>query len=388
MSFATANRTRIAIIFEVTPGVTPATPVFQDYNYTSEDINGNIETVTSETIRADRMIADLVRVLKDVSGSFNFEVQNGAYDPLLEAALQGTWSTPINFTGTLNIAAIPRTVTDALAGGTAFTNAVPYQWVKLGGFTNAPNNGWHQIESVTSSDEIVVFSTSLVDETGDADETANGSMLRNGVTTRSMTIEKLFNDATVPSYFYFRGCEATALALSAETGSILTASMSIIGRSSEATETPIAGATNTPPSTNAVLDAVNSLGSIMKDGQPSASSFQNLNINLDNNSRGQQAIGTDGYVGVAHGSISLVGTTSIYFESIDDYNDFNDGTPFSLSFILSSVDGDMVITIPRSKFSSMTIVSGGINTDIVADSEFTAIIDPNSNSEIQLDVAA
>ncbi len=388
MSFATANRTRMSIVFETVAGVTPVTPVFQDYNYTGEDLNTNIETVTSETIRSDRMTADLIRTLTDVSGSLNFESQVKAYDALIEAALQGTWSNPIAFTGSLNVVAATRTVTDALAGGTAFANAAAYQWVKLGGFTNSVNNGWHQIESVTSADEIVLVTTTLVDETGSGDETADGTMLRNGVIARSMTVQKSFLDTTVPSYFYLRGSEISAYNLNAETGSILTGSFSFIGRSSEATETPIAGETHVDPSTNTILDAVNSLGNILKDGVPSTSTFQNLAISLDNNSRGQEAIGVAGYVGIAHGSITLTGSTGIYFESIDEFNDFNTGTPFSLSFTLSSVDGDVVVTIPRAKFSSLTIVAGGINTDIVADAEFTAIIDQNSQSMIQLDATA
>ena len=234
----------------------------------------------------------------------------------------------------------------------------------------------------------MLFTTTLVDETGSGAETAAGSMLRNGVVTRSFTIEKLFQDTSVPTYFYFRGCEFTAMNLNAETGSILTASLAIIGRSAEGTEVEISGATRLPPSTNEILDAVNSLGEIKKNGQLSTSTFQNLAIALDNNSRGQTAIGTDGYVGVAHGSIGLTGTTGIYFESIEEFNEFNTGVAFGLSFVLSSADGDMVVTLPRVKFSSMTIVSGGINTDIVADAEFTAIIHQPSNSEIQFDVAA
>ncbi len=386
MSFATSNRTRISYVFEATPGVTPPTPEFQDLNYTSEDINANLETVISETIREDRMVSDLVRVQKDNSGSLNFEVQNVAYDPLLEAALQGTWSTPQDYNGSLDAISATSRFSDPVTFGTAFANVVDYQWIKVGGFSNSANNGWHQVINKISNDEVVVAST-LIDESIPVGGTVKGSMLRNGVIARSMTIEKLFNDTTVPTYFYFRGMEISALTLTAETGAILTGSFSFIGRTSEGTETEISGATHLPPSTNTILNAVNSIGSISKNGQPSSSTFQNLNLTLDNNSRGQTAIGTDGYVGAAHGSINLTGTTSIYFEDINDYNDFNNGTSFSLSFILSSPDGDMVVTLPQVKFSSMTIVSSGINTDIITDSEFTAIIDPSSNSQIQLDVA-
>lgn len=384
MSFSTANRTQLAMVKESVAGNTPASPAFDVLNYTNEDINLNIGTVQSETIRADRQISDLVRTSIDVSGSIGAEIQAVAYEELLAAALQSAWSTVINFTGAVSIVAATRTVT---ATG-AFTNAVEGQWIKLGAMTNAGNNGWHKILTKTDANEVVLStgSTTLVDETGSGDETIVGKYIRNGVTTASYTIEKLFNDATTPTYFHFRGAEVSTMELSFETGAILKGSFGFIGRSGDITETAISGATYGAASTNDILDSVNSLGEIKEDDASSASSFQSLNLSLDNNSRGQEAIGTAGYVGIAHGSISLTGSTSIYFEDKATFEKYRDGTPFSLSFVLSSADGDMVITIPKAKFSNMTVVASGINTDVVADAEFTAIVDPTTNCMIQLDV--
>lgn len=384
MSFATANRTQVAIVKETVAGTTPATPGFDVLNYTDEDVNLNVGTVVSETIRADRQTSDLVRTSVDVSGSVGAEIRAVEYEELIAAALQDSWSTAVNFSGTASIVASTRTVT---ATG-AFTNAVEGQWLKFGGFTNGGNNGWHQVLTKTDADEVILTTASsgLVDETGDADETIVGKYVRNGVTTSSYTVEKLFNDATNPTYFRFVGCEVSTMEMNFETGSILSASFGFIGRGGDVSEAAVAGATYNPASTNSVLDAVNSLGTIVEDDAASTSSFQTLTLSLDNNSRGQEAIGTLGYVGVAHGSVGLTGTTSIYFESKSTFEKYQNGTPFSLSFVLSSDDGDMVVEVPEAKFSSMTVVATGINDDVLADAEFTAIVDPTKNYMIGINV--
>lgn len=381
MSFSTANRTQIAVVKEVTAGTTPATPVFDTLNYTNEDVNLNVETITSETIRADRQTSDLVRTSVDVSGSIGAEVQVEAYETLLASALQSTWSTAINETASSVTVGSSNNIT--VTG--AFTNAVAGQWIKVAGAVNAENNGWHKIASVDSNDSVTISAGSTLTSesfTGDV----YGKLLRNGTTTSSYTIEKLFNDTTTPTYFRFTGAEVTDMSMSFETGAILNASFSFMGRSGTVSESAVAGATYNPVSSNAVLDSVNSLGQIKEDDTASTSSFQSLSIDLTNNSRGQSAIGVEGYVGIGHGSVGITGSTSIYFEDKSTFEKYKNGTPFSLSFVLSSVDGDMVITIPRAKFSSMTVVASGINTDIVADAQFTAIADPTTNCMIQLDV--
>ncbi len=388
MTFSTANRTQIAVVAEGTKGTTPTTPVFDKLNYTGEDINYNVGTIQSDTIRADRQIADLVRTSVDVSGSINAEIQAVAFEALLASALQGAWSTPVAVsTGQLDVVAGTRTVTAATAS--SFDDAVAGQWLKFANFVSAGNNGWHKIESVTSGVEIVLTtgSTALADETLGSGGTIDGKYIRNGVTTSSYTIEKLLNDSTVPTYFRFAGCEVSSMEMTFESGSILSAAFGFIGRSGDVSESGVAGATYNNPSTNALLDSVNSLGTIREDDSASTSSFQSLSLSLDNNSRGQEAIGTLGYVGVAHGSVTITGSTVIYFESKSTFDKYVAGTPFSISFILSSDDGDMVVTIPQAKFSTMTVLSSAINTDVLANAEFTAIIDPATASMLQLDVA-
>ncbi len=387
MSFGTSNRTQVAVIKEVTKGVTPATPAFQKMNYVGEGINLNIGTTISETIRDDRMIADLVRTSRDISGPFNAEVQAGAFEDFFASALQSSWSTAIAVsTGSVQVVASTRVVTCATGG--SFTNAVIGQWIKLANMDESANDGWHKIQTVTDTENVILTtgSTALVDDTTAAGATIDGQYIRNGVASDSYTIEKLFQDVTTPTYFRFAGCEISKMDLTFNTGSILRSAFEFIGRSGLVTESAVAGATYADQSTNDMLDAVNNLGTIREDDSASTASFQSLSLSLDNNSRGQEAIGTLGYVGIAHGSITLTGSTVIYFEDKATFEKYQDGTAFSLSFILSSADGDMVVTIPRIKFSKMTVLSSAINTDVLASADFTAILDTTTDSMIQFDI--
>lgn len=92
---ASASQTRLAYIAESTWGTTPATPAFTNARFTGESVNANIENVTSNEIRADRNVTDLVQVGQSAGGSVDFELSYGTYDDWLESLLYNTWSTNV-----------------------------------------------------------------------------------------------------------------------------------------------------------------------------------------------------------------------------------------------------------------------------------------------------
>ena len=90
-----SSQTRLAYITEVTYGTTPATPVFKNQRFVSESLNANIENETSNEIRADRNVTDLIQVGANAGGSVDFELSYGSFDDWLESLMFGTWSTNI-----------------------------------------------------------------------------------------------------------------------------------------------------------------------------------------------------------------------------------------------------------------------------------------------------
>ena len=64
-----SSQTRLAYITEVTYGTTPASPVFKNQRFVSENLNANLENVVSNEIRADRNVTDLIQVGAYEAGS-------------------------------------------------------------------------------------------------------------------------------------------------------------------------------------------------------------------------------------------------------------------------------------------------------------------------------
>lgn len=90
-----SSQTRLASIVEATYGTTPATPVFLNQRFVSESLNANIENETSNEIRADRNVTDLIQVGADAGGSVDFELSYGSFDAWLESLMFGAWSTNV-----------------------------------------------------------------------------------------------------------------------------------------------------------------------------------------------------------------------------------------------------------------------------------------------------
>lgn len=92
MAIAETSQTRLAIIKETVYGTTPTTPVFRKLRYTGDSLKHNRQNITSNEIRPDRNVADLVQVAGGAEGAVNFELSYGAFDDLIAAALCGSWN--------------------------------------------------------------------------------------------------------------------------------------------------------------------------------------------------------------------------------------------------------------------------------------------------------
>ncbi len=93
MAIAETSQTRLAIIKETVYGQTPANPSFRKLRYTGDTLNHNRQNITSNEIRPDRNVADLVQVAGGAEGAVNFELSYGAFDDLIAAALCSAWAT-------------------------------------------------------------------------------------------------------------------------------------------------------------------------------------------------------------------------------------------------------------------------------------------------------
>lgn len=100
MAFASANRTSIHYIAESAWGTTPATPTLKEVRLTGESLNANIEYITSNELRSDRMKSDLVQVAQAAGGGIDFELSYGSFDDFLSFVMMADWSTNVLKNGT------------------------------------------------------------------------------------------------------------------------------------------------------------------------------------------------------------------------------------------------------------------------------------------------
>jgi len=92
MAFIDASTTQIAYVKEDVEGVTPTTPEFQLLRFTGGIPQYEKESTTSDEIRPDRNVSDIIETGRRASGGFNFELSYGTFDDLLEAVLGGDWA--------------------------------------------------------------------------------------------------------------------------------------------------------------------------------------------------------------------------------------------------------------------------------------------------------
>ena len=97
---ADTNRTSLYLLEESTFGTTPASSAWATLRPTGESLQFGITNVTSDEIRSDRNITDLVQTDATVTGDLNFELSHGSFDTLLEGCMCSAFSANVLKNGT------------------------------------------------------------------------------------------------------------------------------------------------------------------------------------------------------------------------------------------------------------------------------------------------
>lgn len=92
MAQAQGSRRTVGYIAETTPGTTPASPQFVGLEYVDFDLALNTENLSDPSIRADRQTSYSRRGNASTDGTLSVVMCPDNFDTLLEAALQGTWT--------------------------------------------------------------------------------------------------------------------------------------------------------------------------------------------------------------------------------------------------------------------------------------------------------
>jgi hypothetical protein len=209
--------------------------------------------------------------------------------------------------------------------------------------------------------------------------------IANGTVRQAFSLEKTFPDLTTPEYHILRGCVIETLDLKFEIGKIVSGSFGFMGATLQQTTTQVTGSTTTNPGTAKPLNAVTDLQDFSVGGVPYTGCISSLGLNVKNNTRAIQCLGTLGATDMKLGTIEVTGDMVLYFNEGSMYQKYVDGTEFSFSFSLTDEDGNTyAITIPRAKFESSDVVAGGKNTDVMVTAKWRGLKDSGSGHVISI----
>jgi hypothetical protein len=218
----------------------------------------------------------------------------------------------------------------------------------------------------------MVFCNEWTPGSGSTEELENGSDLE------SMTLQKHFQDMQVPQYHNYRGTVVEGLSLTMEIGKIVSGSFSLmsLGLDSDTgvSDTTIEGSTTLPQTETTPMNAVTNLQDFTIDGVPYTGCISKLSLQMKNNVRAIQCLGSLVARRMKLGTLEVTGDAEFYFEDGTQFRTFVRGQEFDFSFTLEDGDGNSYqFFFERCKFESGEVVAGGKNTDVMFSSKWRGL---------------
>jgi hypothetical protein len=216
-------------------------------------------------------------------------------------------------------------------------------------------------------------------------DTGDKFNLDNGTTRASYTIQKHIQDMTTPQFHNFTGCVMDGVNLNFEVGQIVTGAFSVSGTGITQSSTQIVGATFPAVSTTTPMNAVTNLQNILINAAGFTGSMSSLSLQIRNNVRPIQAIGSVAPKDLKLGGLEVTGNMEIYFTDATMFGYFINGTAFAVSFdMVDGAGNKYTISLPRVKFETGQVVAGGRNTDVMFSASFRALYDSVSGRVIRI----
>ena len=288
----------------------------------------------------------------------------------------------------------PNTLTSSTTDMTTLGFTVG-QWIRVSSETNSATDGF----DVTADNDFVrisAISTNILTldkvPSGWAEDLNAGTKkialfydgyLQNGSTEISYTLERAYTDHSPAEYEYFSGMVVDEFSISNEKQSITTGAVKFIGTSSKYQTGRESGASSVDTFTTTPFNTVNNINYLELNDVDisggSATSGLNLalkvDLNIKNNVRGQNAIGSLGFVGTGVGQFNVSGSIETYFQDSSILNLLSNNTDTSLRVRYNTGSRYQVIDLPRIKISSGSPEVTGVNEDVNATYGFQALKD-------------
>lgn len=364
-----SSRVQLAGIEEVTWGTTPASAL-SSIRYTSESLGHRIEKVRSDEVRSDRQVTAIVEVGSNVEGGWDFEASYDAHDIYLEGALSSDFNTDTGFSAaTVDAVDSDNSFNDS---GSGFPVLVPGQWVRVGGFANAANNGWFEIVTRTTG-KLVVTGGTLVNESESPTITISDATLTNGVVEKSFSLEKEMSDVT--QFFGFTGCRINTLSLSIASRAKVTGSFATMGQAGALAAATIGSGAYTAAPTNEILNASSNVARLLEGGAVLGAGIfvQSLDIEFSNNLRIVDGVGQGAAVEIGLGRYTVTGSMEVLFEDEVLFDKYLNSTDSAINVAIEDAAGNgYMFSFPAVIYSDGDVTGSGNDNEVTASMQWEA----------------
>ena len=213
-----------------------------------------------------------------------------------------------------------------------------------------------------------------------------GGVWKIGAEDISFVMELNYTDLTANNVIDFSGERVNTMDIGFTFGEAINGSFGMAGASVAAVSDSAVGAGNIAPATTTrIMNAVSDLSGITIDGTSFTGCLRAINLNINNNLRPAECIGSDTPQDQILGTAEITGTIEAYLTdvTVQWYTDkVLNQVPMSISFTLTDGTSSYEFTIPNAKISGDTPDATGINTDVMITADFTALYDATADSSL------
>ena len=338
---------------EVTPGVTPTSPVWTKLRNT-----GGIPAITKDTLQSaeldeSREIISIRTGNESASADFATELSFGSHDDLYENAMSSDWvagvaQASVEITVDEVAKTFTRTAGDFVSDGVVVGD--------LSKFKDLTGNNAQPFIVTSVSALVVTGAAILIDLTPEVVTTdyTTGDKLGTGNLCKTVSILTHLKGkcGTVDKYILTAGIEMTGWTLEVAVNAQVTGSFPAIGRTQTIAGIPPAGSTFNPDNTNRPYTGVD--GKIIRDGL-AAGGITSVSFTNDNNASAQFALGSKSVSFVERGTANNSISASAFMSDESELDDFLNEVIVSIATVLNHPDGGaMSFTTPQTVLTAAT----------------------------------
>lgn len=347
---------------------------------------GADKTITSETLKtAYLQVGDRIFIQGSVSndGEYTIAAVEEGIITVAEDLIEEEAGASVYFSA-IKVAATAGDIffasEDKSINSTAFDftelDIVPHQYIRVLGTTN--NNKDFKVVSVAANK--IIVEDEVAAENPEGIVTLGGSRLRNGIVNHSYTIEK---NQVPGEYYQYAGMMVNELSLDISTGSVLSGTISFMGKSENfSAESRSKDQKTKKAFETKIYNSISDIGTVTVDGAKAPAAIQSLSFSIGNNIEEQQQVGSLENAGVFVGNFDVTGSISLYYKDATIYNSFLKEENKIISFPVTYENKGYRFTI-NGRLNNASKETPGVNQSIIQSYDLTAI--PLNDYKIEID---